>query len=155
MPKSTWIPEAKVLAEQMWKDGKSGLIISIEIAKVYGVDISRAAIIRMMGRTVGRRKDGVKRAKREKQMVKPRYVRAKPLSAAAKLPPQKVDGVPVDVVEELKAGIPLTEASNISCHRVIGPVVRRGVSFVCGAPVSNPTRLFCDDCRRLLHMEVA
>lgn len=151
--KSQWTDEAYVIAERMWKEGKSGLDISIEIQATLKLDISRAAIIRMMGRKVGKRSDGLPRAKMGKPTREVHFRRAKRLSAAAMAPPQKVHGIPVDVVEETKAGIPLTEAKAISCHRVIGDVVRRGVSMVCGAPVTDPSRLFCDDCLRLLKME--
>lgn len=152
MKSSGWTPEILAFSESLWRGGKSGFDISIEVFAKYRVRISRAAVIRMMGRKVGKRREGIPRAKIGKPTRQVRDRRARTLSAAAKASPQRVGGIPVDVLEETQVGIPLIDAPNLSCHRVIGPVVKRGVSMVCGNPVTDPQRLFCEDCLRLLHM---
>lgn len=129
--KSMWNAEAMKIASAMWKAGRSGGQI-LEAINHLAPGLTRAAITAKMKRLHGAGVGG-------------RVVPAS-LSRSVKRPEKKVrETVPF-------TPIPLTEAGPFQCHRVIGEVVWRGVSTVCGRPHNN-SNWFCDSCLEEMGMK--
>lgn len=135
--KSRWTAKAEKIADVMWREGKSGGQILAAIEHL-GTGATRASIVAKMGRKWGRQGQGRENVPTGYENLR-RVPWNKGLRGGKRRKKMVRDDVPFDP-------IPLTDAGPSQCHTVVGEVVWRGVSMVCGRRRITYGSGFCQAC---------
>ncbi len=140
--KSRWTRSSERIADRLWKEGMSGGQILAAIEHL-GTGATRASIVSKMERKWG--KQGANRKSVPTGHENLDRTGRVPWNKGLKGTKGRVRYKKVQSSVPFNP-IPMTDASSGQCHHVVGDVVWRGVSMVCGRERVTYGRGFCQTC---------